>query len=233
MGWDDRSGRTVVQRLKEESDDYRYFPEPDLPPLRLSRAWVDEIQAMLPELPDARRDRFIADCELPPREATVLAADREVADYFEVAVAAGRQQGITPKMVSPWVTGELFRLLNAQGIGIAEARIEPTALAELVALVQNGTITAGSGKAVLGEMFSTGRPAGQLVREKGLAQISDEEALSQVVDQILAEYPEQVAKYREGKETLLQWFVGQVMRATRGKANAQIVTSLLQERLKP
>jgi aspartyl-tRNA(Asn)/glutamyl-tRNA(Gln) amidotransferase subunit B len=232
MGWDDRAGRTVVQRIKEGADDYRYFPEPDLPPLRLSRDWVDEIRASLPELPDARRDRFVAGYGLPQGEAAMLAAGRDVADYFEAAVAAGRAQGISPKSASNWITGDLFRLLNAEGIEISDLRITPAALAELIALVEKGTITANSAKVVLREMFATGRPAAEIVREKSLAQISDEEALVRVVDQVLAENPEQVARYREGKETLLQWFVGQVMRLTRGKANPQVVTGLLQERLK-
>jgi aspartyl-tRNA(Asn)/glutamyl-tRNA(Gln) amidotransferase subunit B len=232
MGWDDREGRTVVQRIKEGADDYRYFPEPDLPPLCLARAWVDEIRSALPELPDARRDRFVADYGLPQGEAALLATDRDVADYFEAAVAAGQELGIPPKAASNWIAGDLFRLLNAQGVAITEAPITPLALAELISLVEKGTITSNSGKMVLGEMFAAGRPAAQIVRERNLAQISDEEALIRVVDQVLAENPEQIVKYRDGKETLLQWFVGQVMRATRGKANPQVVMGLLQERLK-
>jgi aspartyl-tRNA(Asn)/glutamyl-tRNA(Gln) amidotransferase subunit B len=232
MGWDERDGRTVVQRIKEGADDYRYFPEPDLPPLSLSQAWVDQIRSALPELPDARRERFVADYGLPQSEAAMLAADRDVADYFEAAAAAGQELGIPPKVASNWITGDLFRLLNAQGIEITELRITPVALAELIALVEKGTITANSGKVVLREMFATGQPAAQIVQERSLAQISDEEALVRVVDQVLAENPEQVARYREGKEALVQWFVGQVMRVTRGKANPQVVMGLLQERLK-
>ena len=232
MGWDDQAGRTVVQRIKEGADDYRYFPEPDLPPLRLSQSWVDEIRASLPELPDARRDRFVASYGLPQGEAAMLAADREVADYFEAATAAGQELGITPKAVSNWITGDLFRLLNAEGVEITALRITPAALAELIALVEKGSITANSAKVVLREMFATGRSATQIAQEQNLAQISDEESLVRIVDQVLAENSEQIAKYREGKEALLQWFVGQVMRATRGKANPQVVMGLLQDRLK-
>ncbi len=232
MGWDERHGRTVEQRIKEEADDYRYFPEPDLPPLCISPTWVDEIRAAVPELPDDRRDRFVAGFGLLRSEAAVLADDREVADYFEAAVAAGQGRGVDPKTVGNWVTGELFRLLKAEDIEVNQVLVRPEALAELVSLVEKGTITASSGKAVLGEMFATGQSAGEIVKRKGLAQISDEGALAQVVEEILAANPEQVTRYREGKETLLQWFVGQVMRATRGKANPQLVMELLQEKLK-
>ena len=231
MGWDERQGRTVEQRSKETSEDYRYFPEPDLPPLRISRAWVEEIRAAVPELPDAKRARFVVRYELTPSEAAVLAADRDVADYFETAVIAAQKTGIAPKTTANWMTGELFRLLRVEEVEIDQMPIRPAALAELIALVEEGTITASSGKDVLREMFATGQSAAGLVEEKGLSQISDREALARVVEQILAANPKQVALYQSGKETLLQWFVGQVMRATRGKANPQVVRTLLQEKL--
>lgn len=231
MGWDERQGCTVEQRTKETSEDYRYFPEPDLPPLHISRAWVDQIQGTLPELPDSRRARFMSDYGLSPPDASLLSADRDVADYFEAAVSSSQALGIPPRTTSNWMVGELFRLLKAEGAEISKIRIEPVALAELVALVEEGTITAHSGKTVLGEMFATGQSAAGVVQEKGLAQISGRDALARIVEEILAANPEQVAKYREGKETLLQWFVGQVMRATRGKANAQVAMTLLQEKL--
>jgi aspartyl-tRNA(Asn)/glutamyl-tRNA(Gln) amidotransferase subunit B len=231
MGWDERRGRTVEQRSKETSEDYRYFPEPDLPPLRVSSAWVDRIRAALPELPDSRRDRFVADYGLARSEALVLAADRDVADFYEAAVAAGQETGVSPKTLSNWIAGELFRLLGAEGLRISEARIHAEALSELVALIDKGNITANTGKTVLAVMFETGRPPAEIVKERGLDQISDQEALARIVDEVLAANPEQVARYRDGKETLLQWFVGQVMRATRGKANPQVVMLLLKERL--
>jgi aspartyl-tRNA(Asn)/glutamyl-tRNA(Gln) amidotransferase subunit B len=232
MGWDEQRGRTVEQRAKEESDDYRYFPEPDLPPLCISRAWVDEIGAAQPELPDAKKARFLTEYGLSAVEASVLAADREVAAYFEAAVTVGRAVGVAPKTLSNWVTGELFRLLKADDMEIDQAKVSPAALAELVALVEKGTITASSGKTVLSEVWNTGRPPEEIVAEKGLAQVSDQDALVEIVDEVLAANPEQVIKFREGKETLLQWFVGQVMRATRGKANPQVVMPLLEERLR-
>ena len=231
MGWDERRGRTVEQRVKETSEDYRYFPEPDLPPLRVSEEWVGEIRATLPELPDVRRERFIADYGLSRHEASMLTSDREVADYFEEVVAAGQEMDLTPKTASNWITGELFRLLRAEGDEIDGGRVTPQALAELIALVEKGIITTNSAKAVLAEMYATQRTAAEIVEEKGLVQISDQQALASIVEEIIETNPEQVARYREGKGTLLQWFVGQVMRATRGKANPQVVMALLEEEL--
>jgi aspartyl-tRNA(Asn)/glutamyl-tRNA(Gln) amidotransferase subunit B len=231
MGWDERRGQTVEQRSKETSEDYRYFPEPDLPPLQIERAWVEEIEATLPELPGARRARFVAEYGLAPEEASVLVADRAVADYFEAAAQAGRTRGVEPRTTSNWVTGEIFRLLKAEGIEMDKLPVAPDALAELMALVEEGTITANSSKRVLEAIYATGRSPAEIVKEQGLAQISDEAALAQVVEELLAAHPEEVASFREGKETLLQWFVGQVMRATRGKANPQVVMALLEARL--
>jgi len=231
MGWDERGGRTVEQRAKETSEDYRYFPEPDLPPLHISEAWIDEIRAMLPELPDAVQERFIADYGLSRREATTLTSDREVAAYFEEAVTAGREMEVPPKTTSNWITGELFRLLRAEGDEIDVGRVAPRALVELIALVERDTITGNSAKVVLGEMYATRRTAAEIVKERGLVQISDQQALASIIEEIIGSNPEQVARYQEGKRSLLQWFVGQVMRATRGKANPQVVTALLEERL--
>ncbi len=232
MGWDERHGRTVEQRVKETSDDYRYFPEPDLPPLRISRQWVEEIQAALPELPDARRDRFVTVYGLRRGDAAILSADRDVADYFEAAAAAGQERAISPQTTGHWLMGELFRLLKVEEVEIGAVHVTPTALVDLIALVEGGVITTSSGKAVLGEMFATGRSAREIVRGKNLAQLSDEDALARVVADVIAASPEQVAKYRSGKETLLGWFVGQVMQATGGKANPQMAAALLQERLR-
>jgi aspartyl-tRNA(Asn)/glutamyl-tRNA(Gln) amidotransferase subunit B len=146
-------------------------------------------------------------------------------------VRAGREEGIAPRITANWVTGELFRLLKAGDVGIQEAKVTPSALAVLIASVEKGTITAGSGRKVLAEMFETGRPAAEIIEEKQLAQISDEEALVKIVEKVLAANPGEVAQYRGGKESLLQWFVGQVVRATRGKANPQMVRDLLKGRL--
>ncbi len=154
-----------------------------------------------------------------------------MAAYFETAVAAGQARDIAPKTLSNWITGEMFRLLKNKDAEIGQVAADPAALVGLVALVERGTITANSGKAVMGEMLATGRSADEIITEKGLAQVSDQDALGEIIDDVLAANPEQVTRYRGGKETLLQWFVGQVMRATRGKANPKIVTALLEEKL--
>jgi len=232
MGWDEQSGRTVEQRVKEESEDYRYFPEPDLPPLRISAAWVEEIKGSLPELPDARQDRFVSGYGLSPADAGLLAADQEVAGYFDEAVIAGREKGVSAKTTAHWLTGDLFRWLKSENAEIGDLRVGPSALVDLLALVEQGTITAGSGRVVLGEMLATGRPAGGIVAARGLAQISEQDALAAVVDEVIAAHPDLAAQYRDGKETLLRWFVGEVMKATRGKANPQVATNLLQDKLK-
>jgi aspartyl-tRNA(Asn)/glutamyl-tRNA(Gln) amidotransferase subunit B len=231
MGWDETRGRTVEQRVKEEADDYRYFPEPDLPPLRVSRAWVARLAADMPELPDAKRERFAVEYGLRRSEAAVLAAEREVARYFEAAVVSCREEGVPARVVGNWVTGDLFHLLGTHGVEIGDARVSPEGLARLIVMVETGTISANSGRAVLEEMFESGQSAEEVVERRGLEQISDPEALAVVVDEVLAANPEQVYQYRTGKEKLLSWFVGQVMRTTGGKANPQGVIALLRERL--
>jgi len=231
MGWDERGGRTVEQRVKETSGDYRYFPEPDLPPLSVSEQWIGQIRGMLPELSDARRQRFVADYGLSERDASILTGDREVADFFEKVVAAGQDMAFSPKTACAWITGELFRLLKDEGGEIGGARVTARGLAELIAQVEKGAITAASAKAVLAEMYATRRTAAEIVGEKGLLQISGEKQLESIITEIIESHPEQAARYRDGKETLLQWFVGQVMRATRGQANPQVVVALLEEKL--
>jgi aspartyl-tRNA(Asn)/glutamyl-tRNA(Gln) amidotransferase subunit B len=231
MGWDDEHGRTVVQRTKEEANDYRYFPEPDLPPLQLERAWIDEIATKLPELPDAKAARFVHDMGLEPRDAAVLADDRAVAEYFD-AVVLGPGSPVQPRMAANWITGELFRLMNAAGTGIESVRIPPEAFAELLALPAAGKINQNSAKRVLDVMFETGRRAPDVVQELGLAQVSDTAALEAVVDAVLAKYPGEIAKYREGKTSVLDWLMGQVMRESRGKANPGVVRELLAQKLK-
>jgi aspartyl-tRNA(Asn)/glutamyl-tRNA(Gln) amidotransferase subunit B len=228
MGWDEAHGRTVVQRTKESADDYRYFPEPDLPPLVVGPAWVDALRARLPELPDAKAARFVAELGLSPKEAGVLVEDRGVAEYFEaVVVEAG-----DAKTVANWVTGELFRLMNAAGAGIAAVKITPAAFAGLLRLVSAGQINLNSAKRVFGVMFETGRGAGEIVQELGLAQVSDADALAAAVAKVLAQNGDEVAKYRSGKESLFNWFLGQVMRETRGKGNPAVVKELLAAALK-
>jgi len=230
MGWDEEREVTVPQRGKEYADDYRYFPEPDLPILEISREWVEELRTQIPELPDAKRDRFIADYGLSDYDAEVLVADKAVADYYEAAVAAA-SSAADSKTVANWITGELFRLMKEAGQEIGAISVSPQALAGLIGLVEDGTINANTGKQVLEEMFATGRSGQQIVEERGLAQISDATALGKIIGQVLDENPEQVNRYLDGKVKIIGWLMGQVMRATRGKANPQVVREILQDQL--
>ncbi len=227
MGWDERRLVTVVQRSKEYADDYRYFPEPDLPPLKVRHEWVGEILARLPELPDAKRDRFVHDYGLSAYDAGLLATDKTVAGYFETCVAAYPKA----KIVANWITGDLFRWIKEANTDIDAVRITPQGLAELLTMVEKRAINTSTARDVFGVMFETGRQAGDIVAERGLARIDDELALVKVVTQVLADNPDPVQQYLGGKKTIVQFLMGQVMRATRGKADPQRVKRLLQEQL--
>jgi aspartyl-tRNA(Asn)/glutamyl-tRNA(Gln) amidotransferase subunit B len=236
MGWDDVRGVTVVQRSKEEAHDYRYFPEPDLPPLVVSREWVEEIRATLPELPDARRNRFMADYGLSRYDAGVLVGDKAVAEYYEACVAAAeRREGggrrVSPKSIANWVTGELFRFMRSAELDIDAVKITPAHLVDLIALVEGGTITGSAGKEVFSVVFETGRSPGEIVEERGMKQISDADQLSGIVDQVIATNPDPVAQYLGGKDTAIRFLIGQVMRATRGQANPGLAEELLRHKL--
>ncbi len=224
-GWDADNHCTVLQRRKEESSDYRYFPEPDLPPLEISREWVEELRARLPELPDAKNARYRADFGLSAYDAGVLTADRTVAEYFETVVSAGGE----PKTAANWVTGELFRLMKERNleIGQVQAKTPPERLVELMGLIESKTININTAKEVLADMLEGGQPAKEIVDARGLAQVSDEAALTAVVTQVLDEHPDEVAQYLGGKEAISGWLMGQVMGATRGKANPQMARRLL------
>jgi aspartyl-tRNA(Asn)/glutamyl-tRNA(Gln) amidotransferase subunit B len=223
--WNEGRGETAPMRSKEEAHDYRYFPEPDLPPLTLSRALIDEIAAALPELPAARRQRLAAEYGLPDYDAGVLTAEREVAGYFE-AVARGSGNG---KAASNWVMNEVLRKVNeaGEGRGLAGCPVPPQALADLIRLVESGTLSGKMAKDVFEKMWATGEGPGAIVEREGLSQVSDEAALRAAVAEVVAASPEQVAAYRGGKTAALGWFVGQVMRKTGGKANPQLVNRLL------
>ena len=229
MGFDEDTGETFTQRIKERADDYRYFPEPDLPPVFIGEEWVERIQATMPELPDAKLARFITDYGLRDDDAAVLVADKAVADYYETSLKAGPD--LDAMMVANWLTGEFFRLMNADSIAIEDVKITSEQFAALLMFVEDGTINANTGKDVLTTMFSSGRDAADIVEAGGLAQISDTGALEVLVDQIIADNLGQVESYLGGKDGLLGWFVGQVMRETKGQANAQMVNALFRERL--
>lgn len=229
LGWDEARQCTVVQRAKEESSDYRYFPEPDLPPLDISRAWVDEMRARMPELPSAKKTRFMSELALSAYDAGVLVSDRAVAEYFEATVAAGAE----PKQAANWITGELFRLLKEAGqeIDDLKTRLTPEKLVGLISLVQNETINSNTARQVLADMLESGQAAREIVEARGLAQVSDVSALAVAVSQALDANPGPVAQYLDGKESIAGWLMGQVMRATRGQANPQLARQLLLEQL--
>ncbi len=231
MGWDEVRNTTYTQRSKEEAHDYRYFPEPDLPRLEVARAWVAAIRARLPELPDEKVERLTQRFGLSAYDANVLAAERDIADFFDRAVDAGTALRVEPKLIANWITGELFRLMKDGNTPIDAVRIAPAHIAELIALINAGTISHNIGKTVFEAMFATGKTAPAIVAEKSLAQISDRGALETIVAQALADNPKQVADYLAGKEALAKFLVGQVMKATKGQANPALANELVLAKL--
>jgi aspartyl-tRNA(Asn)/glutamyl-tRNA(Gln) amidotransferase subunit B len=228
-GWDDVAGVTVTQRVKEEADDYRYFPEPDLPPLVIEPGWLDAIRAALPELPAAKLQRFQEQYGLNKYDAGVLTEDLPVAAFFEQVVQSAPE--LPAKLIANWISGDLFGLLKQAGLGIDQIRVEPKALAALARMVFQGEINQTSAKGVLAEMFASGQTPESIVGQRGLGQISDEDYLSRLVDQVLVENPAQLASYLDGKETVARWLFGQVMRLAQGRANPGKLQSLLDKKL--
>ena len=228
-GWVEEKGITVTQRSKEYADDYRYFPEPDLPPLVFDREWIEQIRAKLPELPEARRERFMAEYGLPLYDARLLTNSKALADYFENSVELTDHS--KAKMVSNWLLGDFSRLLNAGGIEIENAAISPELLAEMLSLIDKGTVSGPAAKAVFEEMFHTGKRAGEIVAEKKLSQISDSTEVRELVKQVVADNPKAVSDYKAGKQQALTFVTGQVMKATRGRANPALVKDILIQEL--
>ena len=232
VGWVESQGITVTQRVKETEDDYRYFPEPDLPPLVVEPEWIDRVRASLPELPIAKFRRFREQYGLNPYDAGVLVAEQAVANYFEQAAASLPAGGsASPKLLANWISGEFFGLLNQSGTSISLARISPPSLAGLVQLVAEGQINQTTAKLVLSEMFYTGRTAQEIVAERGLQQISETGQIAGLVSQTLADHPQQVEEYLTGKEVLARWLFGQVMRSAKGQANPRVVQDELDRQL--
>jgi aspartyl-tRNA(Asn)/glutamyl-tRNA(Gln) amidotransferase subunit B len=232
MGWDENRSITVLQRTKEGDTGYRYFPEPDLPPLDLDPAWIEQIKASLPELPDAKLARYVSEYGLTKKEAAILSEDRAIAAYYESVVAtASNKAAVTPKLISNWVSGELFRLLSERGIEISQVKIKPEHLVALVALVNANIINQPAAKQTFGVMFDTGRPPLEIVEEMGLQQISDTGQLVATAQEIIAANPGPVEQFKAGKETTIKFLVGQMMKATRGKANPQLAEQVLREQL--
>jgi len=215
---------TESMRGKEEAHDYRYFPEPDLLPIRIDPGWVEEIRATLPELPRARMERFEREYGIPRYDAKVLTTNRTLADYFESVV----RLGVPSKSASNWIKDELLALHKDD---IALCPVTPERLAELIRLIERETISGKIAKRVLSEMVATGRKAAEIVQAQGLVQVSDESALAAAVDEVLAAYPDELRRYREGKTKLFGFFVGEMMKRTKGKANPTLVNKLLKERL--
>jgi len=221
------TGETAGMRSKEQAHDYRYFPEPDLVPLRVSEHWLHKVRHSLPELPQDRRDRFVKEYGLREYDAQVLTLTRAIGDYFEAAVKAGGDARLTAN----WVTVDLMGLLKAAGKDISESPVPPEHLGELVALIAKGDLSGKLAKEILPKMFETGESAAAIMDREGLRQISDTAALEKIIDEVLAANPKQVAQYRSGKTAVLGFFVGQVMKASRGQANPAAVNELLKRKL--
>jgi aspartyl-tRNA(Asn)/glutamyl-tRNA(Gln) amidotransferase subunit B len=227
--WDDVQGRSLPMRSKEEAHDYRYFPEPDLGPLVLERSWVEQIAGSLPELPSAKRERFVGAYGLSEYDAGVLTSTRALAGFFEEAASDGRA-----KEVANWVMGDLMKLMNDDGLdlgNLSSLRVRPAMLAEMVAMIGEGTISGKIAKTVLAEMYGSGRGPRKIVESAGLEQISDSGEIERIVAEVVHAHPGPAAEYRSGKQGTIGWFVGQVMKATEGRANPKQVNELLRKRL--
>ena len=234
-GWVEDESVTVSQRVKEGASDYRYFPEPDLPPLRISSDWVSEIQGTLPELPHKRKSRFVSQLGLPEYDAGLLTAARSTADYFEeVLDAAPGGSEVSEqfaKAVSNWMLGEMARLLNQSGQHVSEVKIAPAQIAELQSMVDDSTLSSTMAKTVFERMFETGQPPRQIAESEGLVQISDSDAVEAAVMEAIAANPDPVNDYLSGKQQAMGFLVGQVMKATRGKANPRMASQMVREQL--
>lgn len=227
--WDSNRGVTVSMRTKEEAHDYRYFPEPDLVPLQVSVEWQEDIKKRLPELPDEKRERFIREYEIPEYDAGVLTSSKALADFFEECVKEYRK----PKAISNWIMGDLLRELKLSGVDIEESPLKPYQLSGMIKMIDEGVISGKIAKTVFEEMYRTGKDPEIIVKEKGLVQIMDEEEILKYVEQVITENPKEVEAYRAGKDKLLGFFVGQVMKLSGGKANPGVVNEMLKKRLSP
>lgn len=226
-GWDEEKGITSSMRSKEEATDYRYFPDPNLPPIVLDPAWIKTIKASLPELPDARKERLVKECGLSEYDAGIITSSRSLAEFFDRTVVLFNE----PKTVANWMMGEYLRLLNAEGLEVSESKVTPEKLAALLKLQADGKISGKMAKVVFEELFNTGKEPETIVKEKGMVQISDTGALEEIVMKVLAANPQSVADYQAGKEKAIGFLVGQVMKETKGQANPGIVNQLLKKKL--
>jgi len=227
--YDAEKDETRSMRSKEEANDYRYFPDPDLLPVQVEDELIESIRSSLPELPDARRARFISDLELSEYDAGIMTSDRYTADYFETVL---QKSGASSKLACSWISGELFSRLNKDGLELSESPVNADRFGQLVARLHDNTVSGKIAKEVLDKMWSCEDTADQIIENEGLKQISDSSEIEQMVDDVIAANPDQVAEFRSGKDKLLGYFVGQVMKASRGKANPGELNKLLQEKLK-
>ncbi|NIM93120.1 MAG: Asp-tRNA(Asn)/Glu-tRNA(Gln) amidotransferase subunit GatB [Anaerolineales bacterium] len=228
LDWNDESETLSKMRSKETEADYRYFREPDLLPIIITDDWLTDIQSSLPELPLERRERFIVEYDLPLYDAEILTEERSLSDYFEATVS---EFGGEPKVVSNWLMNDVLRLIRELGVTAGELHLEPNDLADIIRMVESKSITANTGKELLVKVESTGEKPRHIVESEGLTQVSDEDALRELAKEIIERSPEQVATYKGGKTTIVGWFVGQMMRETQGKANAQLAKELFEELL--
>jgi aspartyl-tRNA(Asn)/glutamyl-tRNA(Gln) amidotransferase subunit B len=229
LGWDEIEQVTLSQRSKEEAHDYRYFPEPDLPPLVISQRQIENARARLPERPDRRFRRFVTDFGLDTYQAEILTTDKAAADYFEIVLTQMSQPD--PPWAANWILGELFGVMHAHGDTMSEVKIAPKALASLLTLLQQEQINNSTAKTVLATMYETGEKPTDIIRDGSLEQISDRKALFKIVCDVLAAHPDEIKAYRSGKKALREWFFGQVMQATNGQADPRLVQELLEEKL--
>lgn len=225
--WDEAQGMTMSMRSKGEARDYRYFPEPDLVPVVIDEAWVAKVRADLPELPQARRERFVSAYGIPAYDAGVLTSDRRLADYYEDVVRICDR----PKIAANWVMGDVMRLLNEDRRGAHDCPVMPESLAEMILLIEEGVVSGKMAKEIIEQMYRTGRPPAQIIAEKGMVQITDEGELDATIAAVLEANPRQLAEYRGGRDKLFGYFVGQVMKLTGGKANPKLVNDLLKKAL--
>ncbi|MFQ5717573.1 MAG: Asp-tRNA(Asn)/Glu-tRNA(Gln) amidotransferase subunit GatB [Nitrospinales bacterium] len=225
--WDASQGTSYSMRSKEDAHDYRYFPEPDLVPVAVDARWIDEIKAAIPELPEQKRKRFVRDYGIPEYDAGVLTSSKALADYFEECASLYDK----PKIISNWIMSDLLRELNNDRREITDCPIRPEALADMLKLADRGIINGKIAKTVFSEMYKTGKPAGTVVKERGLTQITDASQINKIIEEIIAANPKQVNDYRNGKEKLFGFFVGQAMKASKGQANPARVNEALKEKL--
>jgi aspartyl-tRNA(Asn)/glutamyl-tRNA(Gln) amidotransferase subunit B len=225
--WDENAGIVVTMRGKEESHDYRYFPDPDLKPLIVSKKWINEIKITIPEMPEERKRRWKKDYAIPEHDTSLLTEDRKISDFYEEVVNCGSD----PKKASNWIMGEILRILKEEKLEITQLKIKPCDLTDIISMVENGTITHTSGKKVLNESVRTGKKPKIVVKELGLTQISDETELEKIVNKVIKTYPDEVEKYLNGKNQLFSFFIGEIMKATKGKANPNVVNKLIKMKM--